>query len=149
MPEPCWQEPCKAFSQVCKGNFPTQGNLIPEFERVVLESQPLFWLMENVPARYPNLLAGSIHGSAEAYLPELDLLRQGAALLREAGLNIPAYGPYTADWLVAEAKTAEKSLIMVTPVGNVAKGGSTLPGSSNADTKPPIVHVAPIAYTAG
>jgi hypothetical protein len=34
---------------------------------------------------YANLLPGSIHGSAETYLPESDLLRQGAALLREAG----------------------------------------------------------------
>ncbi len=42
--------PCKSFSRVCKGNRPTQGNLIPEFERVVAESQPVFWVMENVPA---------------------------------------------------------------------------------------------------
>lgn len=42
--------PCKAFSQVCRGNTPTQGNMIPEFMRVVVESQPVFWVMENVPA---------------------------------------------------------------------------------------------------
>ncbi len=42
--------PCKAFSRVCRGNTPTQGNLIPEFVRVVAESQPVFWVMENVPA---------------------------------------------------------------------------------------------------
>lgn len=42
--------PCKAFSRVCRGNTPTQGNLIPEFERVVAESQPPWWVMENVPA---------------------------------------------------------------------------------------------------
>ena len=41
--------PCKMFSRVCKGNTPTQGNLIPEFERVVAESQPGWWVMENVP----------------------------------------------------------------------------------------------------
>lgn len=41
--------PCKAFSRACRGNRPTQGDLIPEFERVVEESQPKFWVMENVP----------------------------------------------------------------------------------------------------
>jgi DNA (cytosine-5)-methyltransferase 1 len=41
--------PCKSFSRVCKGNTPTQGNLIPEFERVVAESEPDWWVMENVP----------------------------------------------------------------------------------------------------
>lgn len=34
---------------------------------------------------YPNLLPGSIHGSAEVYLPEAFLLRHGSTMLREAG----------------------------------------------------------------
>jgi hypothetical protein len=34
---------------------------------------------------YPNLLTGSIHGSAETYLPEHFLLRRGSTMLREAG----------------------------------------------------------------
>ncbi len=42
--------PCKAFSRACRGNRPTQGDLIPEFLRVVEESRPQFWVMENVPA---------------------------------------------------------------------------------------------------
>ncbi|HEY4362255.1 MAG TPA: hypothetical protein VGN17_14865 [Bryobacteraceae bacterium] len=33
---------------------------------------------------YPNLVPGSIHGSAETFLPDADLLQHGAALLREA-----------------------------------------------------------------
>jgi hypothetical protein len=33
---------------------------------------------------YPNLLSGSIPGSAEAYLPDSDLLRHGSPLLRAA-----------------------------------------------------------------
>ena len=34
---------------------------------------------------YPNLLPGSIHGSAETYLPESFLLRRGTMMLHEAG----------------------------------------------------------------
>src|SRR5579883_935529 len=41
--------PCKAFSIASRGTTPTQGNLIPEFERVVSEAAPRWWVMENVP----------------------------------------------------------------------------------------------------
>ena len=41
--------PCKAHSRACRGQRPTQGNLIPEFERVVAEARPGWWLCENVP----------------------------------------------------------------------------------------------------
>ena len=45
--------PCQAFSQLrhiikATGHRPSFGNLIPEFERVVAEAQPGWWLMENV-----------------------------------------------------------------------------------------------------
>ena len=41
---------CTCFSRACRGNQATQGDLIPEFERVVEESRPAWWVMENVPA---------------------------------------------------------------------------------------------------
>jgi DNA (cytosine-5)-methyltransferase 1 len=45
--------PCQAFSSLAhlvrhNGHQPRYGNLIPEFERVVHEAQPTWWLMENV-----------------------------------------------------------------------------------------------------
>lgn len=43
--------PCQAFSKLryLNGFAGKQGNLIPEFERVVMESAPSWFLMENVP----------------------------------------------------------------------------------------------------
>lgn len=46
--------PCQAFSKMsflikAWGKEPRFGNLIPEFERVVREAQPYWFLMENVP----------------------------------------------------------------------------------------------------
>jgi DNA (cytosine-5)-methyltransferase 1 len=44
--------PCKPFSNAISGaggsEFATQGNLIPEFERIVMESKPTWYVMENV-----------------------------------------------------------------------------------------------------
>ncbi len=44
--------PCKSFSKAITGaggsEFATQGNLIPEFERIVLEAKPRWYVMENV-----------------------------------------------------------------------------------------------------
>src|SRR5439155_17435760 len=45
--------PCQSFSPLAalvrhNGYEPKFGNLIPEFERCVLEAQPLWFLMENV-----------------------------------------------------------------------------------------------------
>lgn len=40
--------PCKSFSKACTGQVATEGNLIPEFERVVLEAMPRWFCMENV-----------------------------------------------------------------------------------------------------
>lgn len=47
--------PCQSFSSLAhlvraNGHEPKFGNLIPEFERCVLEAQPAWFLMENVPA---------------------------------------------------------------------------------------------------
>jgi DNA (cytosine-5)-methyltransferase 1 len=47
--------PCQMFSSLANlvranGYEPRFGNLIPEFERCVLEAQPSWFLMENVPA---------------------------------------------------------------------------------------------------
>lgn len=47
--------PCQTFSALAnlvraKGYEPTFGNLIPEFERIVSEAAPAWYLMENVPA---------------------------------------------------------------------------------------------------
>lgn len=53
--------PCQAFSTLAnlvraKGHEPRFGNLIPEFERVVDEAEPAWFLMENVPgAPTPDL----------------------------------------------------------------------------------------------
>lgn len=46
--------PCQTFSALARlvraqGREPRHGNLIPEFERVVAEAQPSWFLMENVP----------------------------------------------------------------------------------------------------
>lgn len=46
--------PCQCFSSLvhiirANGHEPKFGNLIPEFERVCEETQPTWWLMENVP----------------------------------------------------------------------------------------------------
>jgi DNA (cytosine-5)-methyltransferase 1 len=40
--------PCKSFSSVGRWKKPSQGNLIPEFERVVSEAKPTVFVMENV-----------------------------------------------------------------------------------------------------
>lgn len=40
--------PCQTFSQAVIGQESSEGNLIPEFERVVAECKPKFWVMENV-----------------------------------------------------------------------------------------------------
>ena len=40
--------PCKSFSSAHHGNEPEQGNLIPEFERLVTEAEPKVFVMENV-----------------------------------------------------------------------------------------------------
>ena len=47
--------PCQSFSSLAnlvraKGLEPHFGNLVPEFERVVVEAEPLWFLHENVPA---------------------------------------------------------------------------------------------------
>lgn len=47
--------PCQSFSSLvhlvrANGYEPRFGNLIPEFERVVCEAEPYWFLMENVPA---------------------------------------------------------------------------------------------------
>lgn len=52
--------PCKSFSQAIQsrggGSAALEGNLIPEFERVVSEATPKVWVMENVPqAPIPDL----------------------------------------------------------------------------------------------
>ena len=40
--------PCQSFSVACTGQEPSHGNLIPEFERIVREAQPDWYVMENV-----------------------------------------------------------------------------------------------------
>jgi DNA (cytosine-5)-methyltransferase 1 len=53
--------PCQMFSQLRHLNPDAGkkfGNLIPEFERVVLEAQPTWFLMENVPAAPEPIVEG-------------------------------------------------------------------------------------------
>jgi DNA (cytosine-5)-methyltransferase 1 len=55
--------PCQAFSRLAvmvhhNGYEPKFGNLIPEFERCVAESQPRWFLMENVPAAPSPVVLG-------------------------------------------------------------------------------------------
>lgn len=54
--------PCQAFSQlrymVLHNGYPLAENLIPEYERVVREAQPDWFLMENVPAAPEPFIAG-------------------------------------------------------------------------------------------
>jgi DNA (cytosine-5)-methyltransferase 1 len=62
--------PCQAFSRLVhmvrqNGYEPKFGNLIPEFERVVSEAKPQWFLMENVPdAPRPNVAAYKLHSFA-------------------------------------------------------------------------------------
>lgn len=59
--------PCQSFSPLAnlvraKGHEPRFGNLIPEFERVVAEAEPLWFLMEEVPqAPIANVPGYAIH----------------------------------------------------------------------------------------
>lgn len=57
--------PCQVFSQMRHLNPKAgqkHGNLIPEFERVVSEAQPEWFLMENVPAApEPVVIGYSVH----------------------------------------------------------------------------------------
>jgi DNA (cytosine-5)-methyltransferase 1 len=59
--------PCQAFSSLAhmvrhNGYEPKFGNLIPEFERVVDATQPLCFLMEEVPkAPVPNIASYGVH----------------------------------------------------------------------------------------
>lgn len=55
--------PCQTFSSLAnlvraRGYEPRFGNLIPEFERCVLEAQPEWFLMENVPSAPAAKVAG-------------------------------------------------------------------------------------------
>lgn len=57
--------PCQSFSSLAhliraQGYEPRHGNLIPEFERVVSEARPAWFLMENVPAAPLPDVAGYI-----------------------------------------------------------------------------------------
>jgi DNA (cytosine-5)-methyltransferase 1 len=58
--------PCQAFSQlrfiVEANGFETAPNLIPEYERVVSEAAPAWFLMENVPAApVPSVVGYHVH----------------------------------------------------------------------------------------
>lgn len=59
--------PCQAFSSLAamvraNGHEPKFGNLIPEFERVVYEADPYWFLMENVPrAPLPEVEGYGVH----------------------------------------------------------------------------------------
>jgi DNA (cytosine-5)-methyltransferase 1 len=57
--------PCQSFSSLnalnrAQGRPPRHGNLIPEFERVAAEAQPVWWLMENVPQAPLPTVAGYV-----------------------------------------------------------------------------------------
>lgn len=64
--------PCQSFSSLAnlvlaRGYEPRFGNLIPEFERVVMECEPAWFLMENVPAA-PSPMIGPhlpVYGDGE------------------------------------------------------------------------------------
>lgn len=63
--------PCQAFSRLShmvkhNGLKPKFGNLIPEFERCVRESEPVWFLMENVPDAPRPAVEG--YGNHEFYL---------------------------------------------------------------------------------
>lgn len=59
--------PCQTFSKMrhllkAWGKEPRQGNLIPEFERIVAEAQPVWFLMENVrDAPIPKVESYIVH----------------------------------------------------------------------------------------
>lgn len=66
--------PCQSFSSLAhlvraNGHEPKFGNLIPEFERCVLEAQPAWFLMENVRAApEPFALSGRFTYSTKSFL---------------------------------------------------------------------------------
>lgn len=60
--------PCQGFSRLVSiirhNGYPLQENLIPEFERVVFEAQPAWWVMENVDrAPLPVVEGYQVHPS--------------------------------------------------------------------------------------
>lgn len=55
--------PCQSFSNLAhlvraNGNVPIFGNLIPEYERCVLEAKPAWFVMENVPQAPEPAISG-------------------------------------------------------------------------------------------
>lgn len=55
--------PCQMFSSLARlvranGHEPRFGNLIPEFERCIVEAQPAWFVMENVPQAPAPIVAG-------------------------------------------------------------------------------------------
>lgn len=76
--------PCKPFSRAVKGQTPTEGNLVPEFERIVLEARPKWWVMENV--KQAPVPLSTLHPScmqALAWFRVLDAWAFGANQHRE------------------------------------------------------------------
>lgn len=77
--------PCQAFSSMSKlleaqGNGTKFGNLIPEFERVVSQAQPAWFVMENVPAAPMPNVAGYVVRARE--LMDWEVWRTDEALPR-------------------------------------------------------------------
>ncbi len=141
--------PCQAFSALAhlvraSGREPRFGNLIPEFERVVLEAQPEWFVMENVPAApQPSIVDYGAHsftfcnaalGEEQERLRRFTFGRRGGSAedlrrwIRLAPLMLPRSGsvvtcPVNND-PTAKGRTRAHAVVSDLRVTPVAIGGS-------------------------
>jgi DNA (cytosine-5)-methyltransferase 1 len=106
--------PCQAFSQLRHLNplaGQKTGNLIPEFERCVLEAQPRWFLMENVPdAPCPF---GRYGGGPD---PERDVYRIHTFLLNNRQCFADDGNPAVQDWTRRWTFAGERRVLNVETV---------------------------------
>lgn len=137
--------PCQMFSQLVRlvranGHEPHFGNLIPEFARIIEEAQPVWYLMENVPAAPVPEPAG-YHPAHELILnnrwlgEEQNRLRRFCSGVR--GDLEPRRLDVTPDIALFEAPLTVQAVCSADRAGPVKVGGSGKVKSSyqNALTK--------------
>lgn len=131
--------PCQAFSRLAhmvrhNGYEPKFGNLIPEFERVVREAQPRWFVMENVPgAPTPAVEGYDVHSYA---LNNRQCLDEDGRSATQNRVRRISWG-----WSRANGRPRPPLLIDVTlwesPVFEyAATGGSARPIAINPGGKP-------------
>jgi len=135
--------PCQAFSPLRhlirhNGHEPRFGNLIPEFERVVAEAAPLWFLMENVPAAPVPLVQGYLTSTAivrDCWVGGVQPRPRRFSFGTHAGL------PLDIEWVPLMLPAAEMTLL----AGHgLLPGAATIRHSLTADPRP-----VPVSMLAG